>query len=111
MKQIKKLVLIATISAAAAGSLGDTFIIGSDKSDFALAESWAGGAAPGAGDFVSFAVDGFYGPFTLSKDVTYQRFTSGGKLPSAVFPDYLHPLEDGYRIWREALEPLLSTDE
>ena len=78
MKQIKKLVLIATISAAAGGSLGDTFTIGSDKSDFALAESWAGGAAPGAGDFVSFAVDGFYGPFTLSKDVTYQRFTSGG---------------------------------
>lgn len=78
MKQIKKLVLIATISAAAGGSLGDTFTIGSDKSDFALAESWAGGVAPGAGDFVSFAVDGFYGPFTLSKDVTYQRFMSGG---------------------------------
>lgn len=78
MKQIKKLVLIATISAAAGGSLGDTFTIGSDKSDLALAESWEGGVAPGAGDFVSFAVDGFYGPFTLSKDVTYQRFTSGG---------------------------------
>ena len=36
------------------------------------------------------------------------RFLSAdGKLPQAVFPDFLHPLEAGYRIWREALEPLL----
>lgn len=44
-------------------------------------------------------------------DFNDRFLASGGKLPSAVFPDYLHPLEDGYRIWREALEPLLSTDE
>ena len=30
-----------------------------------------------------------------------------GNLPEAMMPDYLHPLEDGYRIWATALRPFL----
>lgn len=31
-----------------------------------------------------------------------------GKVPSDLMPDYLHPNERGYRVWAEALEPVLA---
>ena len=52
--------------------------IDTDKSDITLDSSWAGDVAPGASDRASFAVDGFYGPFTMSKDMTISGFSSGG---------------------------------
>ena len=30
-----------------------------------------------------------------------------GTLPRSMMPDFLHPLEEGYRIWAEALLPFL----
>ena len=30
-----------------------------------------------------------------------------GTLPAAMMPDFLHPLEEGYRIWADALRPFL----
>ena len=33
-----------------------------------------------------------------------------GSLSAAMMPDFLHPLEEGYRIWADALRPFLRTD-
>ena len=41
-------------------------------------------------------------------DFNARFLDADGGLPLATFPDSLHPLEDGYRIWREALEPYLK---
>ncbi len=31
-----------------------------------------------------------------------------GKIPNAIMPDQLHPNEQGYKLWAEAMQPLLS---
>lgn len=31
-----------------------------------------------------------------------------GKIPDAIMPDQLHPNEQGYKLWAEAMQPLLS---
>ena len=77
-RQIKTLIFLAAAIAGAGPSAAANVTIGKDKSDIALGPSWSGGVAPGSGDSVNFGVGGFYGPFTLSADVTYQRFASGG---------------------------------
>jgi beta-glucosidase len=46
------------------------------------------------------------------KDVTFVDINASfldadGKLPKEVMPDLLHPNEEGYRLWAEALEPTL----
>jgi beta-glucosidase len=33
---------------------------------------------------------------------------ANGKLPKEVMPDLLHPNQEGYRRWAEALEPTLA---
>lgn len=77
-RQIKTLIFLAAAIAGAGPSAAANVTIGKDKSDIALDASWSGNVAPGSGDSVNFGVDGFYGPFTMSTDVTYQRFQSGG---------------------------------
>lgn len=32
-----------------------------------------------------------------------------GFLPESIMPDFLHPNEKGYRLWAEAMEPMLNT--
>jgi lysophospholipase L1-like esterase len=31
-----------------------------------------------------------------------------GTLYEKIFPDYLHPSEKGYKIWAEAMEPVIA---
>ena len=78
MKIIDRLYCAAAVTASIAVADAATIEIGTDKSDITLAASWAGNIAPGASDIASFAVDGFYGPFTMSTDMTIWSFSSGG---------------------------------
>ena len=41
-------------------------------------------------------------------DFNARFLTPDGTLTTEVMPDLLHPLEPGYRIWREAVEPFFS---
>lgn len=42
-------------------------------------------------------------------DFNKRFLTPDGTLTREMMPDLLHPLEPGYRIWREAIEPYLET--
>lgn len=35
--------------------------------------------------------------------------SDNGYLPESIMPDFLHPNEKGYRLWAEAMEPMLNT--
>ncbi len=41
-------------------------------------------------------------------DFNAKLLNADGTLSPEIMPDYLHPLEAGYRIWRDALKPHLS---
>lgn len=41
-------------------------------------------------------------------DVVDRFLDDEGVLPKAIMPDFLHPQEQGYRIWAEAMEPQLA---
>lgn len=41
-------------------------------------------------------------------DINASFLAADGKLPTEVMPDLLHPNEEGYRRWAEALEPTLA---
>jgi N-acetylglucosamine-6-sulfatase len=41
-------------------------------------------------------------------DLTETFVDDEGVLPKAVMPDFLHPQEEGYRMWAEAMEPTLK---
>jgi lysophospholipase L1-like esterase len=40
-------------------------------------------------------------------DINASFLDAQGKLPKEIMPDLLHPNEEGYRLWAEALEPTL----
>ncbi len=41
-------------------------------------------------------------------DIGESFLQPNGDLPESVMPDFLHPNEEGYRIWAEAMEPTLA---
>ncbi len=41
-------------------------------------------------------------------DINSTFLTDDGVLPKAIMPDFLHPREDGYRMWAEAMEPTIK---
>jgi lysophospholipase L1-like esterase len=41
-------------------------------------------------------------------DIGRRFLTADGTLPRGMFPDLLHPNESGYRIWADALDPVLA---
>jgi len=41
-------------------------------------------------------------------DIGRRFLTADGALPREMFPDLLHPNESGYRIWADALDPVLA---
>lgn len=41
-------------------------------------------------------------------DVSAKFLEDGGVLPAAIMPDLLHPNEQGYEIWAEAMEPTVK---
>jgi len=41
-------------------------------------------------------------------DIGDKFLDAGGKLPTEIFPDGLHPNEKGYEIWADAMDPLLG---
>lgn len=52
-------------------------------------------------------------PFADGRRIVWCDFTArflepDGSLSARMMPDYLHPLEPGYRIWRAAIEPLVA---
>ncbi len=44
----------------------------------------------------------------LYLDVSAKFLEDGGLLPTAIMPDLLHPNENGYEIWAEAMEPTVK---
>ena len=41
-------------------------------------------------------------------EITKHFLSDDGKISPSIMPDYLHPNEEGYRIWAEAMEPIVS---
>ena len=41
-------------------------------------------------------------------DINDEFLTKDGFLSKKIMPDYLHPNEEGYRIWAEAMEPKVA---
>jgi len=41
-------------------------------------------------------------------DISEEFLTDDGLLPADLMPDFLHPSPEGYRIWAEAIEPIIS---
>jgi hypothetical protein len=48
------------------------------------------------------------GEFIIWHDFNTRFLCPDGTLSEKVMPDLLHPLEPGYRIWREEIEPLME---
>jgi beta-glucosidase len=40
-------------------------------------------------------------------DISDRFLDDDGVLPRSIMPDLLHPNEKGYRIWAEAMEPMM----
>jgi len=41
-------------------------------------------------------------------DINGKFLTKDGFLSKKIMPDYLHPNEEGYKIWAEAIEPKVA---
>jgi beta-glucosidase len=42
-------------------------------------------------------------------DIGHRFLADDGSIPASIMPDFLHLSEDGYRIWGEAIAPILDT--
>jgi lysophospholipase L1-like esterase len=47
------------------------------------------------------------GKMVIYKDIGPRFLGADGRIPKDVMPDFLHLSPKGYRIWAEAIEPLL----
>jgi len=41
-------------------------------------------------------------------DINEEFLTKDGFLSKKIMPDYLHPNDEGYKIWAEAIEPKVA---
>ena len=42
-------------------------------------------------------------------DLNHVFLLENGELPEELMPDYLHPNKEGYRLWAEAMEPMIES--